>query len=117
MRQPTEQYVQVRLHLLEIPRPRLEPVGRRGERPHRADLDRVATEVRGERVLREDGDLDAVSPLEEVDHRLAGDLLGEAGATGALDAALPVEQGERAESDRLGPMTLLLDEAGLARAV
>ena len=52
----------------------------------------------------------------EVDEGLAGDLFGKAGATGALDAALPVEQGEGAEGDGLGPVPFLLDEAALARA-
>ena len=104
------------LDLLEVPRPGLEPVRRRGQGADRADLHGVAAEVGGERLVGEGGDLDAVAPHGEVDLRVAGDLVGEAGAAGALDAALAVEQDQVGEGDRLLPVPLLLDEAGLARA-
>ena len=55
-----------------------------------------------------------VAPLAEVDERIAGDLVGEAGAAAALDAALAVEQHEVADRDRLLEVPLLLDEARLA---
>ena len=51
----------------------------------------------------------------EVDERVARDLVGEAGAAAALDAALAVEQHEVADRDRLLEVALLLDEARLAR--
>ena len=53
--------------------------------------------------------------LGEVDQRVAGDLVGEAGAAVAQDAALAVEQHEVADRDRLLEVALLLDVAALAR--
>ena len=82
---------------LEVPRPGLEAVRRRGERADRADLHGVAREVRVERLVREGEDLRAVAAVDEVDERVAGDLVGEARAAAALDAALAVEQHEVAE--------------------
>ena len=69
-----------RLDRLEVPRPGLEPVRRRGERADRADLHGVAGEVRGERLLGVVEHLGAVAAVDEVDQRVAGDLVGEAGA-------------------------------------
>ena len=56
----------------------------------------------------------SLAPLAEGDQRVAGDLVGEAGAAAALDAALAVEQDEVRDRDRLLPVALLLDEARLA---
>ena len=100
----------------EVPRPRLEAVRLRGQRADRADLHRVPGEVRRERLTGEGLDLGVAAPLAERDERIAGDLLGEAGAARALDAALAVEQDEVGERDRLLPVPLLLGEARLARA-
>ena len=99
---------------LEVPRPGLEPVLARGERAHRADLHGVAREVRVERLPGEVEHLHAVAAVDEVDQRVARDLVGEARAPAALDAALAVEQHELAEPDRLLEVPLLLDEARLA---
>ena len=52
-----------------------------------------------------------------MDQRVAGDLVGEAGAAVAQDAALAVEQHEIADRDRLLEVPLLLDVAALARTV
>ena len=60
--------------------------------------------------------LHAVAAVDEVDQRVARDLVGEARAAAALDAALAVEQHEIAERDRLLEVALLLDEARLAGA-
>jgi hypothetical protein len=49
-----------------------------------------------------------------VDQRVAGDLVGEAGAAVAQDAALAVEAHEVADRDRLLEVALLLDEPALA---
>ena len=65
----------------------------------------------------EDVDLDGVAPSEEVDLGLAGDLVGEADAAAALDAALAVEQHQLGDGDGLGPVALLLEEPALARPV
>ncbi len=103
------------LHLLEVPGPGLETVGRAGEGAHRADLHGVAAEVGRERLAREGGHLHLVAPHGEVDLGVAGHLVGETGAAGALDAAFPVQQDQLGEGDGLLPMPLLLDEAALAR--
>ena len=75
-----------------------EAVGRGRQRAHRADLHGVAREVGAERLAGEGGDLDLVAAPGEVDQRLAGHLVGEAGAAAALDAALTVEQHQVARS-------------------
>ena len=105
-----------RLDLLEVPRPGLEAVGLGEQRAHRADLHGVAAEVRRERLVGERVDLGVVAAVDELDQRVAGDLVGEAGAAVALDAALAVEQHEVRQRDGLLPVALLLDEAGLAGA-
>ena len=104
-----------RLDRFEIPGTGLEAVLPRGERADRTDLHRVAGEVRVERLVGEVEHLHAVAALDEVDQRVAGDLLGEAGTTSALDAALPVEEHQVAELDRLLEVTLLLDEPRFTR--
>ena len=117
MRQPTEHDRARRLDLLEVPRPGLEAVRLGRERADRADLHGVAPEVRRERVVGEGVDLGLVAPALEVDERIARDLLGEARAAVAEDAALAVEQHEVADRDRLLEVPLLLDEPALARPV
>src|SRR5581483_10799664 len=102
------------LDLLEVPRPGPEAVRLGRERAHRADLHRVATEVRRERLIGERVDLDVVAPADELDERVAGHLVGETRAAVALDAPLAVEVHEVGEGDRLLEVTLLLDEARLA---
>ena len=94
----------------EVERPRAEAVRRRGQRADRADLDRVAREVGLERLLLVDAHLLQRAPLDQRDERVAGDLLGEAGAPGAEHAALAVEQHLRGDVDRLGEGALGLGE-------
>ena len=117
MRQPTEQPWQVDSVVSRSHGPGLEAVGSRGERADRADLHGVAAEVRGERLVGEGVDLGVVAPVDEVDQRVAGHVLGEPGAAVAEDAALTVEEHQVADRDRLLVVALLLDEAALARAV
>ena len=102
--------------LFEIPRTGLESIRLGGERTDRADLHRIAREVRGERLIRERVDLGAVAPVHEVDQRVAGDIVGKASAAITENAALAVEIDGVADRDRLLVVPLLLDEAGLARA-
>ena len=105
------------LDLFEIPRAGLEAIRLRGERTHRADLHRVATEVRRERIVGEGVDLGEVAPSLEVDQRVTSHLLREARAAIAQDATLAVEVDEIADRDGLFEVALLFDEARLARAV
>ena len=58
-----------------------------------------------------------VAPAGEVDLGLARHVRGEAGAAGALNAALAVEQHQVRNGDGLLEVALLFDEAGLAGAV
>ncbi len=105
------------LDLVEVPGPSLEAVRLGGEGTDRADLDGVAREVGRERVVGEGVDLGLVASVDEVDERVARHLLGEAGAAIAQDAALAIQVHEVADGDGLLEVSLLLDEAGLARAV
>src|SRR5262245_64949519 len=100
----------------EVPRSSAEPVLSRGQRTHRADLHGVAREVRVERLLGEIEHLRVVAAIDEVDQRVAGDLVRETRAPRALDAAFAVEEDQLAQPDRLLPVALLLDEPGFARA-
>src|SRR5512132_2096162 len=59
----------------QVERPGLEPVRGRGQRPHRADLDDVAAVVARIRLVLEDGHLLQRPPLEQLDERVAGDLV------------------------------------------
>ncbi len=102
-----------RLDGREVPGPCPEAILARGERTYRADLHGVAREVRVERLLFEVQDLHAIAAVDEVDERVAGDLVGEADAPRALDTALAVEQHKLAQRDRLGEVALLLDEPRL----
>ena len=103
------------LDLIEVPGPGGEAVGRGGQRADRADLHGVAAEVGGEGLGREGRDLDALAAPGEVDLRLAGHVRGEAGAAGALNAALAVEQDEVGDGDGLLEVALLLNEAASRR--
>ena len=104
----------------QVEGPGAEPVGRAGQRADRADLHRVAGEV-GLEVLvpgRRRCPPAACAPRSiSVDERVAGDLLGEAGAAGALDAAFAVEQHLGGDVDRLGEGALEALEPGLAAPV
>ena len=86
----------------QVEGPRAEAVRRGGQRADRADLDGVAGEVALERLLLVDPDLLEGAALDQRDERVAGDLLGEAGAARAQHAALAVEQHLRGDVDRLG---------------
>ena len=93
-----------------------EPVRRSGERAHRADLHGVAGEVGVERVTVGGADHLVRPALDELDRRLAGDLLRKPRAAGTGNAALTVQQHLRGDRDRLVERPLLLREPGLALA-
>ena len=79
---------------LEVEGPRGEPVRRRRERADRADLHRIAREVRRERLIGEGHHLGVVATLRETDQCIAGDLVCETGAAVAEAATLAVEEDE-----------------------
>ncbi len=97
----------------QVERAGAEPVGRRGQRAHRADLDGVAGEVRLEGVALAGADLLERAAFQQLDHRVAGDLLREAGAPGAQHAPFAVEQHLRGDGHGLVERPLDAVEPGL----
>src|SRR5699024_12688618 len=76
----------------QVERPGPETVGGAGERADRADLDRVTGEVGLERLLAVHAHLLLGAAFEQVDERIARDLLREPGAPGAHHAAFAIQQ-------------------------
>src|SRR5690606_38069771 len=69
-----------------------------------------------EELVPEDVDLLGGGPVHELDERVAGDLLGEPDAAGALDAPLAVQQHLGGDVDRLGEGPLDVAVAGVRPA-
>ena len=107
--------VQTRARALDVPRPRAEAVGPRGQRAHRAQLDDVAAERRDVGVPVERADERVRAALEQDQLVVLGDLLREAHAAVAEDAALAVDRDQRRELERLDEVALGLDEARACR--
>ena len=80
-----------RARLLDVPRARAEAVRPRGQRADRAQLDDVAAERRDVRVAVERRDVGRGAALLEDELVVLGDLLAEAHAAVAEDAALAVD--------------------------
>ena len=99
--QPTGQSAADRRDVLDLPRPRLEPVLGRGERADGAELDHVARERRAVRVLPERRDLRVRAAVPRDQLAVLGDVAREPGAAVAEDAALAVERDQRRDRDRL----------------
>ncbi len=76
-----------RLRLVELPGPRRKGIGLGGQRADRAEIDHVALQLRGHRVLEVGGDLHVLAAADGAELRHACDLAGEADAARALDAA------------------------------
>ena len=98
----------------EVERSGDEPVRRRGERPDRADLDRVAAEGRAEVLPGGDRDPLPRAPGEQLEEPVAADLVAEPRAPGAQDAPLAVQTDQRRERNRLREDALRIDESALA---
>ncbi len=101
--------------VLDLPGAGAEPVGRRGERADRAELEDVAGEVRPIGLVFEGGDDGARAAVDRHELPVLGDGLGEAGAAVAEDAALAVERNQRRDRDRLVEGPLFEAHAGRAR--
>ena len=80
-----------RLGLAEFPRPRRKRVGFRGQRSHRADIDQIALQLRGQRAFKVGGDLHVLAAAGGAHFGHAADLGCEPHAARALDA--PVHRG------------------------
>ena len=101
---------------LDLPRPRAEAVGARGERADGTQLDDVAAEGRDVGVAVEGADERVRSALEQDQLVVLGDLLRVAHAAVAEDAALAVDRDEGRELERLAEVALGLDEARVPAA-
>ena len=101
----------------DVERPGAEAVavGRQGA--DRADLDDVAGEVGLVGLVAVDRDLLQRTALEQLDERVTGDLLGEAGAASAQHAGFAVEGDLGVDRQSLGEDALLLVHARFARPV
>ena len=105
-----------RARALDVPRARAEAVRARGQRADRAELDDVAAERRDVRVAVERADERVRAALVQDQLVVLGDLLREAHAAVAEDAALAVDRDQRRELERLLEVALGLDEARRAGA-
>src|SRR5204863_194303 len=85
--------------LVEVPDALGEAELRRGQSAHRADVDDAGRKLVVERLAGEDADLGRGAALEERELRGLRDLVREADAPRALDAAVHVEQHRRSERD------------------
>ena len=90
-----------RAGLLDVPGPGAEPVGVVGQRPDRAEVGDVAVEGSDVRAVIEGADEGAIAALQQLQLLVLGDLLAEANAAVAEDAALAVDRDQRRELDRL----------------
>jgi len=91
--------------VLDVPGPGAEAVGVGGQRPDGAELDDVAVEGRDVWALVECPDEGLVPAVEELELLVLGDLLAEANAAVAEDAALAVDR------DQWGELEWLLEVA------
>ena len=103
--------------VLDLPRPAAEPVGRGGERAHRAQLGDVAGELAVVRPALEGGDDRVRAAVLRHQLQVAGHVLAEPRAAVAEDAALAVELDQRRDRHRLGVGALGQRHAGAAGAV
>ena len=102
-----------RLGLAKFPRPRREGIGLRGQRAHRADIDEIALQLRGQRMLEIGRDLHVLAATGRAHFRRAADLGGEADATRALDAAVHRGLDQRAQIFVLDRALVLGEAAGV----
>ena len=94
----------------EFPGPRVEGVGLGGQRADRAQIDDVARQLRGERLLEIGADLHMLAAPGGAELLDAGDLGHESDAARAVDAARHVGLDQRAEI-LVGHRALVLGEA------
>ena len=105
-----------RAGLLDVPGPGAEAVGVVGQGADRAELGDVAVERGDVGAVVEGADEGAVAALQQLQLGVFGDLLAEAHAAVAEDAALAVDRDQRREFDRLLEVALFVDHAAFARA-
>jgi len=96
---------------LQEPHARLEAEVARGQRADRADVDGVARVRVVELLAREGRDLGVLAAVDDVELGLLGDLVAEAHAARAQDAALGVEDDVGPEHLGLGLVLLAMEQA------
>src|SRR5438477_9164834 len=82
-----------------VPRTGLESIVARGDRADRADVHEVARYERAHAFFLERRDLAAISPIDDVDLRVAVDVAHEPHAARTQDTALPIEHQRWSEID------------------
>ena len=111
--EPTASITSIDLGLGQLPRPRREGIGLRGQRADRAEIDDVALQLRGQRLLEIGGDLHVLAAADGAELRHARHLGREADAARALDAAVHRRLDQRAEILVLDGALVLLEAAGV----
>ena len=102
-----------RLGLRQLPRPRRERIGLRGERADRAEIDHIALQLGGHRLFEIGRDLHVLAAADGAELRHAGDLGHEADAARAVDAARHDGLHQRADIFVLDRALVLLVAAGI----
>ncbi len=102
-----------RLGLGQLPGPRREGIRLGGERADRAEIDHVALQLRGHRLLEIGGDLHVLAAADGAELGHAGDFGGKADAARALDAARHDGLDQRADIFVLDRALVLLIAAGV----
>ena len=110
------QSVQTEPAVLDVPGPGAEAVRVGGQGPDWTEVGDIAVKRRDVGALVEGADEGAVAALEQLQLLVLGDLLAEAHAAVAEDAALAVDRDQRRELDRLLEVPLLVDHPAAARA-
>ena len=101
------------LGLAELPRPRHEGIGLRGERADRAQVHDVALQLRCHRTLEIGRDLHVLAAADGAELRHARDLGGEADAAGAMDATVHHRLDQRADVLVLDRPLVLMEAAAV----
>ena len=100
---------------LEVARSCPEAIGVAGECATGAEINNVAVELRLQRSVVEGAEHGVIAAVEEVQLVLAGDVVHEARTAVADDAALLIQDDQRAEIVDLAEQAFLLDEPALFR--
>ena len=101
------------LGLRQLPGPRRERIGLRGQRADRAEIDHVALQLRRHRLLEIGGDLHVLAAADGAELRHARDLRREADAPRAMDAAVHDRLDQRADILVLDRALVLVIAAGI----
>ena len=105
-----------RARVLDVPGPGAEPVGLGGEGADRTELDDVPVERGDVGAVVERADIARSPALEQLQLLVLGDLLAEAHAAVAEDAALAIDAHQRRQRHRLAEVALRVAHPAASRA-